>query len=503
MFSKPNVSKSVLDAISNILVEGDKKLLLEPGKKADDKAAAKGTSADVREGAAESPFTSWKKPREVEPKGGSGVKQGTRYGGSAQKSKPEQDDGKVKKEEIESMEEAKFDPLKHVKNPSPAVKAAAKDVKRGSYADRAALMKAGGVKDDRGPRGVTQEEVEQVEERTLTPKETSEKERIVKGMKKGLSGFKARYGDRAKSVMYATATKSAKNEEVESVDEGLMDKAKALGKKVLDKVGHGDDEDMIKDLQKKVGVPQTGKKPMKAEELKGNQHKIDKNKNGKIDAHDFKLLRKEEIKEEVKTTHKDPLVAVHDTDGSLWTHANLSVANDIHGCNVGHKDVHSGPVKSGRWTFKISKHHASSVNEEKEESLMDTKTTDTLAGRKKVPATFHNQHSDYKVKLAKEEKDEGHEDEKEDKALIAKMVKKSSLVKSLDKNGDGKHTMADHKKEKVSEGKGTDVDSTFATDANTTNSPLNLAKGLAHKSFKKIKNEVMGKTGTSEEKKKW
>lgn len=30
------------------------------------------------------------------------------------------------------------------------------------------------------------------------------------------------------------------------------------------------------------------------EALKGNQHKLDKNKNGKVDAHDFKLLRKEE-----------------------------------------------------------------------------------------------------------------------------------------------------------------------------------------------------------------
>lgn len=30
------------------------------------------------------------------------------------------------------------------------------------------------------------------------------------------------------------------------------------------------------------------------EELKGKQHKIDKNKNGKIDGHDFKLLRKKE-----------------------------------------------------------------------------------------------------------------------------------------------------------------------------------------------------------------
>jgi hypothetical protein len=33
------------------------------------------------------------------------------------------------------------------------------------------------------------------------------------------------------------------------------------------------------------------------EELKGNQHKIDKNKNGKIDAQDFKLLRKEEVEQ--------------------------------------------------------------------------------------------------------------------------------------------------------------------------------------------------------------
>ena len=36
----------------------------------------------------------------------------------------------------------KFDPLKHVKNPTPGEKAAAKDVKRGSYADRAAMLKS-------------------------------------------------------------------------------------------------------------------------------------------------------------------------------------------------------------------------------------------------------------------------------------------------------------------------------------------------------------------------
>lgn len=53
------------------------------------------------------------------------------------------------------------------------------------------------------------------------------------------------------------------------VEEGFGDMARKVGgavKKVagkaLDTLGHGSDEDMIRDLQKKSGVPQTGKKPM-------------------------------------------------------------------------------------------------------------------------------------------------------------------------------------------------------------------------------------------------
>ena len=52
----------------------------------------------------------------------------------------------------------------------------------------------------------------ELEERTLTSGESKKKEEYVKGMKKGLSGFKERYGERAKSVMYATATKMAKKD---------------------------------------------------------------------------------------------------------------------------------------------------------------------------------------------------------------------------------------------------------------------------------------------------
>jgi hypothetical protein len=50
----------------------------------------------------------------------------------------------------------------------------------------------------------------QLDESHLTAAQSDKKEEIVKSMKKGLSGFKARYGDRAKEVMYATATKQAK-----------------------------------------------------------------------------------------------------------------------------------------------------------------------------------------------------------------------------------------------------------------------------------------------------
>ena len=48
-------------------------------------------------------------------------------------------------------------------------------------------------------------------EKKLTPPEKEKVEKIVKGMKKSKGDFKKRYGKDAKSVMYATATKIAKD----------------------------------------------------------------------------------------------------------------------------------------------------------------------------------------------------------------------------------------------------------------------------------------------------
>ena len=58
------------------------------------------------------------------------------------------------------------------------------------------------------PYNIQKREID-LEERKMSDDEMEKKEEIVKSMKKGMKGFKERYGERAKEVMYATATKQA------------------------------------------------------------------------------------------------------------------------------------------------------------------------------------------------------------------------------------------------------------------------------------------------------
>ena len=88
-----------------------------------------------------------------------------------------------------------------------------------------------------------------VQEKVLDKFETGEKERIVKGMKKDSEGLKKRYGDKWKNVMYATATKRAK----EAGDTSKSDKRYAAEDKAFSNVvamlqkKHGKDSVITKD----------------------------------------------------------------------------------------------------------------------------------------------------------------------------------------------------------------------------------------------------------------
>ena len=50
----------------------------------------------------------------------------------------------------------------------------------------------------------------ELEEKKLSAKETAKKEKFVKGMKKKYGSFKSKYGEKAQSVMYGSATNMAK-----------------------------------------------------------------------------------------------------------------------------------------------------------------------------------------------------------------------------------------------------------------------------------------------------
>jgi hypothetical protein len=80
---------------------------------------------------------------------------------------------------------------------------------------------------------------------------------------------------------FASDTFSDDNPEDE-IDEGIIDKIKDVGQKALDTLGHGSDEDLLRDLKKKAGVrnPQNGKPSMAHSEVE----KVDEVDMGQADS---------------------------------------------------------------------------------------------------------------------------------------------------------------------------------------------------------------------------
>lgn len=109
------------------------------------------------------------------------------------------------------------------------------------------------------------EELE-LDERVLDTAEKGEKERLVKGMKKSASDFKKRYGERAKSVMYATATKMAKH----NMDTSKSDRRYAVEETSM--------EESV-DVENRKKGPRTPSQLAKREKLKMLMDKIKSDKN--------------------------------------------------------------------------------------------------------------------------------------------------------------------------------------------------------------------------------
>jgi ribonucleotide reductase beta subunit family protein with ferritin-like domain len=96
--------------------------------------------------------------------------------------------------------------------------------------------------------------------------------------------------EKKKSEAYKAMLRSQgkMEEEAEQVDEKMLTKAEMKKREEVAKAIKRDQPGMP--MGKKMAIATATAKKV-AEELVGNQHKIDANKNNKIDAHDFKLLR--------------------------------------------------------------------------------------------------------------------------------------------------------------------------------------------------------------------
>jgi hypothetical protein len=226
----------------------------------------------------------YKSPRQPEPNGGSGVKKGTRYGGSKQKDdtpkgpnyedlesgktnwKKENDLVKTlkhgyKKEEVESLEEKNWiaGAIKHPGAETAAAKKAGMSVQ--AYASK--HQHDSGTAGKRARLAMTLKKMKENYEEPILD------EMINEVLSKDASAYdyihdfvhsdnpKFAGKSKAERKKQALAAYYAKKNE-EYVEEGML---KNAAKKAFKALTGGSDEDQRKDLQRKMGVPQTGKKP--------------------------------------------------------------------------------------------------------------------------------------------------------------------------------------------------------------------------------------------------
>ena len=211
-------------------------------------------------------------------------------------------------------------------------------------------------------------------EKTLTPAEKKKREEIAMAMERENPGMPM-------GKKMAIATAAAKRVAEENLDELKSSTLTSYIDKVATGPSRGNTQAGIPKSIKAIGGVTTALRkkaennnpPFEPDAPKKNPSAVA----GKYGAgySTAKHLAKQGMKsvsEEIKTTYEDPLVVTKDSDGNIHTHANLSVANAIHGTDVKHQAIHTGmPVQAGKFTFQKSMHHDSAVKEAKEKTEYD------------------------------------------------------------------------------------------------------------------------------------
>jgi len=271
-------------------------------------------------------------------------------------------------------------------------------------------------------------DIEQIDEKEMTPAQSKKKEKIVLSMKDREKEFKAKYGKRWKEVMYATATKMAMKEE--TLEERWDD---------------DDEDDDVKRADAEL-------KRMKAKPIEADK-KTDPDK---------------EIGKLAKKTPKEVDEAVSQ---------NKSKKNDWIE-NLGSKKA---GTKSGDLTTdylrKVGRKELRKMN--KEETVVEDKWTDIADGPWKKSTRSKSSAASAAANAA------------------GKGLKKFKDMKKLKKEDveidEGKDPSMDA---------GCGSDSPFVQNANPSSNPITPAarvKEVARHAMKRMKSEMLGKIGTSEE----
>jgi hypothetical protein len=232
------------------------------------------------------------------------------------------------------------------------------------------------------------------------------------------------------------------------------------------------------------------------EALKGDQHKIDKNKNNKIDAHDFKILRGKKSLKKFKEDYDEN--SIIDQMISEVLSKDASAGDWIHDFVHSDNPKFAGKSKAKRKEMALGAYYAKQRNEEVEsvdEALKGDQHKIDKNKNKKIDA------EDFKLLRKEDAVQEGWDDMVKSATEKVKSGPKpsgGSGVKQGTRYGGGKQKDEPEKKE-VKEAKQPDQDNVpFAPPYNTSSSPANVKdkSGAVHtpmSRFKHIARQAMKK----------